>query len=264
MHENILAVRLITDSLFGSRRSYLAFGRAGEWHHFLLRCNTQPGNFLVFFLDTEQIHRHYSLPMPELPPPVNERTTEQLLAVLLRSDKNAAALAQYPFELLKRATWRELGITKTAYARLMAGIELGRRVEEAKAAYSLPQTIDSSTAAINFCQIHFGRLIADALQEQFHIVTLNTKNSVIDSHRITIGTLDASLVHPREVFRPAIKDSASSIILAHNHPSGDPTPSQEDYAVTKRLEQAGELVGIQILDHIVMGKHGLVSIKEAS
>ena len=200
--------------------------------------------------------------MPESPPPATEQTTEELFAVLLRSKKNAASLAQLPMRILHDATWRELGITKAAYARLMAGIELGKRVEEAKAQYDRPKKLNSSRVAIEFCRVHFARIIAESLQEQFHVVTLNSKMGVIETHRITIGTLDASLVHPREVFRPAIRDAARSIILAHNHPSGDPTPSREDIAVTKRMEQVGEMIGIPVMDHIVMGKSGLVSVKE--
>ena len=86
---------------------------------------------------------------------------------------------------------------------------------------------------------------------------------MIATHQITVGTLDASLVHPREVFRSAIKDAASSIILAHNHPSGDATPSREDRAVTDRLTDAGKLIGIDVLDHIVMGSESIVSIRES-
>ena len=194
--------------------------------------------------------------------PANEQSTEELLAVILRSDRNASILAQYRIDVLKDLSWRELGISKAAYARLMAGIELGRRVEEAKVCYDKPQKIDSSTAAIEFCRIQFARLISDGLQEQFHIISLNTKRRVIGTHCITIGTLDASLIHPREVFRKAIKDVASSIILAHNHPSGDPTPSNEDIAVTRRLTDVGKTVGIDVVDHIVLGKDKCVSIRE--
>lgn len=133
---------------------------------------------------------------------------------------------------------------------------------EAECEYSTARKITSSSDAIEFCKNHFWRLIQSGNQEEFHIVTLNTKNAVIDSHQITIGTLDASLVHPREVFRKAIKDAASSVLLVHNHPSGDPAPSKEDITVTKRLEQAGEIVGIDVLDHIVLGLCGCVSIQE--
>ena len=85
---------------------------------------------------------------------------------------------------------------------------------------------------------------------------------MIDTHQITVGTLDASLVHPREVFRAAIKDASSSIILVHNHPSGDPTPSREDIAVTTRLTDCGKTLGIDVLDHIVLGRNTAVSIRE--
>ena len=144
----------------------------------------------------------------------------------------------------------------------MAGIELGRRVEESKAKYEKPKLLNSTQAAIDFCRIHFSRMIAEAVQEEFHIVTLNTKFGVIDTHRITVGTLDASLVHPREVFRPAIRDAAGSIILAHNHPSGDSPPSREDFSVTDRLQMCGETIGIRVVDHVVMGRDGCTSINE--
>ena len=143
----------------------------------------------------------------------------------------------------------------------MAGIELGRRIA-ALSDDRITMKISSSSEAIQFCRRHFARLITDARQEEFHIVTLDTKNQVIDTHQITVGTLDASLVHPREVFRAAIRDAAASIILVHNHPSGDPTPSPEDFSVTNRLESSGKTLGIQVLDHIVLGKTSAVSIRE--
>ena len=146
----------------------------------------------------------------------------------------------------------------------MAGIELGRRVAEAKGGgVSNVRRITGSRDAIEFCSSHFSRLVSDGHREEFHIVCLDTKNQVITTHMISVGTLDASLVHPREVFRPAIKDSAASVILVHNHPSGDPTPSHEDRIVTKRLEEAGKTLGIDVLDHIVLGDSGGASIREA-
>ena len=111
----------------------------------------------------------------------------------------------------------------------------GRQIRETKAKFEISTKISGTNDAMAFCQSHFAHLIPDCLQEEFHIVTLDTKNKVIDSHQITVGTLDASLAHPRETFRRAIKAAASSIILAHNHPSGDPTPSREDIQVTERL-----------------------------
>lgn len=100
-------------------------------------------------------------------------------------------------------------------------------------------------------------------QERFGVITLDTKNQLIGVHLITVGTLDCSLVHPREVFRPAILQNASSIILFHNHPSGDPTPSKADFDVTRRLKNAGTLIGIDVIDHIVIGDGATLSLAES-
>lgn len=91
---------------------------------------------------------------------------------------------------------------------------------------------------------------------------LNTKNGVIGKEVISIGSLNASIVHQREVFRPAIKRSAASIICAHNHPSGNPDPSPEDIAITSRLKETGEIIGIEVLDHLVFGNYTFASLKE--
>ena len=146
-------------------------------------------------------------------------------------------------------------IRKDSYAQVMAGIELGRRIAILKDQQPQPpERIRGSDDAIRYCMRTFSRLAIDGKQEEFHIVTLDTQHGPINSHLITVGTLDASLVHPREVFRAAIRDSASAILLVHNHPSGDPTPSREDKAVTDRLVQVGDLVGIRVLDHIIVAR----------
>ena len=168
--------------------------------------------------------------------------------------------------LLSSASPNELkeispAVANAAFCQIQAGIELGRRIA-ALAKETATLRIGGSQDAIDFCQRRFARLIEDGKQEEFHVVTLDTKNQIIDSHQVTVGTLDASLVHPREVFRVAIKDAASSVILVHNHPSGDPTPSREDYAVTDRLTESGKLLGIDVLDHIVLGKPKCLSIRE--
>jgi len=95
--------------------------------------------------------------------------------------------------------------------------------------------------------------IARMDRESFHVLTLNQKNVVIDRYLISLGTLTASLVHPREVFKPAILDSAAAVAFVHNHPSGDVTPSREDVALTKRLKDAAEILGIRVLDHVIIG-----------
>ena len=200
----------------------------------------------------------------------------ELLAILIRSgrpgesavmggEKIARAFHERLAELPNagRAELREVTSTaeKTAYCQIMAGIELGRRVA-GEIDQKEPLRIRSAEDAKAFCTQKFARLASDNRQEEFHIVTLDTKNQVINTHQITVGTLDASLVHPREVFKPAIRDSAASIILVHNHPSGDPTPSREDHAVTKRLESAGELLGIDVLDHIIVAGAEAASIRQ--
>lgn len=156
------------------------------------------------------------------------------------------------------------GVTKASYCQIMAGIEIGRRVARIETKQAVVSVkITSTSEAIEYCQNEFARLAADAVQEEFHIVTLDTKHKPIHTHLITRGTLDASLVHPREVFRPAIRDSASAILLVHNHPSGDPTPSREDHSVTTQLTEAGKLLGITVLDHIVVARQRCISIRES-
>jgi DNA repair protein RadC len=99
-------------------------------------------------------------------------------------------------------------------------------------------------------------------QEHFVVLFLNVKNEVLHKQTIFIGSLNSSIVHPREIFREAVKRSAASIICAHNHPSGNPTPSPEDIEVTKRLSEAGALMGIEVLDHVIIGDHQFISLKE--
>lgn len=114
--------------------------------------------------------------------------------------------------------------------------------------------------SIAFCERHFRLLIDQALQEELHAVTLNVNNRVIRSHQVTVGLLNSTQVHPREVFRPAIIDSASTIILLHNHPSGNCEPSKEDLKVTTDIEAAAKTVGIPLLDHIIVARDRSISI----
>jgi DNA repair protein RadC len=99
--------------------------------------------------------------------------------------------------------------------------------------------------------------------EHFYIVTLNGARNVIKIHEITKGLVNRTIVHPREVFRPAITDSASSIILCHNHPSGNCQPSSEDISISRRLIEAGELIGINVVDHLIICKNGYISLLES-
>jgi DNA repair protein RadC len=106
-------------------------------------------------------------------------------------------------------------------------------------------------------------LIADPNKEFFIALYLNTKNGIIKQEVISIGSLSANVVHPREVFRTACMVSASSIIVAHNHPSGDPAPSREDIEITKKLAEAGKMIGIELLDHVILGQDRNYGFKES-
>jgi DNA repair protein RadC len=100
-------------------------------------------------------------------------------------------------------------------------------------------------------------------QEHFMAILLDTKNHVINDQIISIGTLNSSIIHPRDIFKSAIKESANAIILVHNHPSGDPEPSEEDKATTEKIMQVGELMGIKILDHVIIGNNSHYSFQSA-
>jgi DNA repair protein RadC len=198
----------------------------------------------------------------------NALSSAELLAILLRTgtpEMTAVQLAQHlltsmgslraiasakPSEL---AQVKGIGLAKAA--QLLAAVELGRRIAlEAmgeQPAITRPEDV--------YALLH--HQLRDEKQEHVILLLLNTKNRVIQQSTLTKGTLDASLLHPREVFREAIRHSASSIILAHNHPSGDPTPSSEDIQMTNRLHQAGQLLGIDLLDHVILGDGRWVSLK---
>ena len=99
-------------------------------------------------------------------------------------------------------------------------------------------------------------------REQFMILHLDVKNRVIKDELVSVGALTGTIAHPREVFKSAIKESAHSVILVHNHPSGDPEPSEDDLELNKRLAEAGKILGIEVIDHIIIGKAGFLSFKE--
>lgn len=202
----------------------------------------------------------------------------ELLAILVRSGlqgesamqagEKLAAFFGNDLEKLSLQARGELklvsrAIGETAYCQIMAGLELGKRLanqreDESKLKYKIRSTSD----ALTFCKQHFVRLAREAKQEEFHVVLLDEKHHVIKSEKITVGLLNKSLAHPREVFNPAIRESASALILVHNHPSGDPTPSQDDKTVTKELKKAAETLGLRILDHIILSKDKILSMVE--
>jgi DNA repair protein RadC len=106
-----------------------------------------------------------------------------------------------------------------------------------------------------------GRRLQDEAREHFLVVLLNARHEAMAVETVSVGSLNFSIVHPREVFRPAVMGAAASIVLAHNHPSGDPEPSEEDILITKRLVAAGELLGIGVVDHVIVARRGAVSLR---
>ena len=148
------------------------------------------------------------------------------------------------------------GIGPAKALQIRAGIELGRRLARSRQGETV--TVRRPQDAADYLMEDLRYLHV----EHFVCLFLNTKNHITAKETLSVGTLNASLVHPREVFRAAIRHGSASIICAHNHPSGDPTPSPEDTSLTRRLAEAGELVGIDVLDHIVIGDGRYISLKE--
>lgn len=140
------------------------------------------------------------------------------------------------------------GVGRATAARILAALELGRR-----AASEDEHDTDQVRGPADVFR-RMGPRLRDLPQEEFHALLLNTRQRVIREVLVTRGILDASLIHPREVFRPAVAEGAAGVILVHNHPSGDPTPSPEDRAVTRQLVEAGKTLGIPVLDHVVVGR----------
>lgn len=193
----------------------------------------------------------------------------ELLAILLRTGTYAESAVQLAQTVLTEfGSLRSLvdlsteeliqikGIGPAKAMQIKAGIELGRRL--ARSTMNDTHTIRSPQDVVT--------LMAEDMRylqkEHFVCLFLNTKNHVLAQETLSIGTLNASLVHPREVFRAAIKRSSASIICVHNHPSGDPTPSPEDIELTKRLIEAGRMIGIEVLDHVILGDQSFISLKE--
>ena len=148
------------------------------------------------------------------------------------------------------------GMTPAQAAMVVAGVELGRRTLTRPRPERKRLGAPREVAAFLLPRYGAGPV------ERFGIVSLSTKHRVLRTEIVSTGTLDASLVHPREVFRTAAMHRAAAIVLFHNHPTGDPTPSVDDVALTERLQQAGSLMGIEVLDHVVLADTRYCSFKE--
>ncbi|MGL4797855.1 MAG: RadC family protein [Cellulosilyticaceae bacterium] len=197
-------------------------------------------------------------------------TEAELLAILLRTgtkDRNVMALATYllgqeaPYLLkLYQHTYESLqqikGIGEVKAIQILTLLELSKRLAKETYKVSEPLTTPKHIAGL------FMEELRHEKNEKFIAVYLDAKCRVVSHEMVSQGSLTASIVHPREVYKGAINKSAYSLVVLHNHPSGDPTPSKEDVQITKRLKEAGQILGIQLLDHIVIGDTTFVSLKE--
>jgi len=194
----------------------------------------------------------------------------ELLALVLRSGdrvRDASTIARAVLERfgglrgLEMAAARDLervpGLGPAKAASLRAALELAGRVMEEPLLRGAPIRSPADV------QSHFRRSLCRRPRESFYVLLLDGRHRLISSEEVSVGTLTASLVHPREVFRDAIRSAAAAIVLVHNHPSGDPSPSAEDRSVTTRLREAGELLGIRVVDHVIVASSGYFSFREA-
>ncbi len=198
-------------------------------------------------------------------------TNAELLAIILRTGNAStgesaldhARLLLRQFGGLKGidgAPIRELravkGIGPAKTAQLKAGLEIGRRMGQQK--WEAGRSLRSSEEVFR----HFRERLEREKREIFYVVLLTNKNRKIRDVKISEGSLTASLAHPREVYNPVIRESAAAVIFVHNHPSGDPAPSPEDIEITHRLKEVGEVMGIRVLDHVIIGHDRFFSFSD--
>ncbi len=192
-------------------------------------------------------------------------STPELLAIVLRTGTRDLNVIQLANKILKVVSGNDLskikieelrkikGVGEAKACEIIAVLELGSRLLKGKQSVLLLSPRDVWNELKD---------IRGHKKEHFIVFFLDSRNQEIKREIISIGTLNSNLVHPREVFEPAIKNNTAQIIVAHNHPSNDPEPSPEDVALTERLAEAGRLLGIELLDHIVISKTGYVSLRE--
>ena len=195
-------------------------------------------------------------------------SNEELLAIILRTGNKDSNVVELSYKIIHsvgglrglfKASAKELmkvkGVKEAKATQILAMCELYRRFKTSE----LTQVKVSKPSDV-------AELVMDELrmlqQEVLIVVTLDTKNKVISKKEIFRGGLNSSLVHPREIFKEAVKESAASIIICHNHPSGDPTPSKDDINITIRLKECGQMMGIELLDHLIIGDNRFISLKE--
>ncbi len=191
----------------------------------------------------------------------------ELLAILLRTGKAGKNVIEVASQILinhskKRLlqmTYQDLvkigGIDSAKATTLLAAFELAKRALEVNDT-NLPTIITPKDVVAQLTDLRHNK------KEHFIALYLNARNQLVHKETISMGTLNANLVHPREVFEPALKHSAAGIMVAHNHPSGDPKPSEDDLEITKRLVEAGKMMGVELLDHVIIATNNYFSFKE--
>lgn len=198
-------------------------------------------------------------------------TETELLAIILRNgnaSSGESAIDQARFLLnqfgglkgIDEASASEIvaikGIGPAKVAQLKACLEIGKRIGSQK--WETGQPLQSAEDVYH----HFRENLGREKRELFYVVLLNNKNRKMREVKVSEGSLTAALVHPREVYNPVIRDSAAGVIFVHNHPSGDPAPSPEDIDITKRLKEVGDVMGVRVLDHVVIGHDRYFSFNE--
>lgn len=190
--------------------------------------------------------------------PDSLRDGELLIAVLdVKPEEARAILAAHPLQALARLSVPELSgvVGKARGRRFAAALETAKRALGKGTGVS--PVISSPSDVVPLLAD-----IASEKREHFVVLLLNARNQVLRKELVSLGSLSASIVHPREVFLPAVTSSAASIILCHNHPSGDVTPSRDDVDLTRRLVEAGRIMGIEVLDHIIVSDSDFLSLRE--
>lgn len=200
----------------------------------------------------------------------------ELLAVILRTGSGKLSAVELGREILNRfgslhdlekaspqdilQRMKGMGIGPAKAVEIKAAIELGKRITASE--HDPRKEWNPISGSRDIFQKYRTRYKA-ATQEEFLLVILNTKHKIQKDVSISVGTLNSSIVHPRDVFHHALREAAASVIFVHNHPSGDPTPSPEDFSITKRLAEAGTILGIKVLDHIIIGSHDYYSFADS-
>ncbi|MCD6496124.1 MAG: DNA repair protein RadC [Candidatus Aenigmarchaeota archaeon] len=234
---------------------------------------------MIFFDTMKRSNPRYKIKMKDIP--VHERPRERIINSGVSSLNNSELLSaiigfgsgdegvtelsnrilsKYSLERLARASVGELneifGISDAKACRIVAAMELGRRAATPK--FGKRMTLDNSSDVAGIVVPEMRNLNKEILRG----IYLDSKKHIIKNEVISVGGLNTNNTHPRDIFGPAVRESAAAVIVVHNHPSGDPTPSKGDIDATKKIVRVGKILGIDLLDHLIIGKNGYVSLRE--